>query len=64
MKVKGQHGEFDYLHPAIKQQIEVAEGERISIRVKSNQVSGEYEILDYFIPGVLTLEWRPGTTLD
>lgn len=64
MKMKGQHGEFEYLQPAVKRQIEISEGERISIRAKSKQASEEGEVLSYFIPGVLTLEWRSGTTLD
>lgn len=64
MKMKGQYGEFDYLQPAVKRQIEISEGERISVRIESKQVIEEGEVLSYFIPGVLTLEWRSDTTLD
>lgn len=64
MKIRGQDGEFEYLRPAVKRQIEIGEGEQVSVKVKDAQTGEEGEVLNYFIPGVLTLEWRSGTTLD
>jgi hypothetical protein len=48
-----------------RRRIEIEQGERISIRVmdRKTEPPKEEEIIVYFMPGVLTLEWEQGKTL-
>ncbi|HUV53033.1 MAG TPA: hypothetical protein VMW64_08170 [Dehalococcoidia bacterium] len=69
MKIKGQQGEFGWLRqgePVPKRQIEIGEGERLEVqlvRVLGNGKTNGEMIMDFFMPGMLTLEWEQGKTL-
>lgn len=69
MKIIGQHGEFGWIgskecpQPVPQRQIEIEEHERISVCVKDKLTGEEKEILGYFMPGVLTLQWEQGAKL-
>jgi len=69
VKIKGEHGEFGRLpggEPIPKRQIEIGEGERLElqlVRLLDNGRAREM-IIDFFIPGVLTLEWEQEATLE
>lgn len=69
MKIIGQHGEFGWIgppecpQPVPQRQIEIDENERISVRVKNKVTGEEKEVIGYFMPGVLTLQWERGTKL-
>lgn len=69
MKIKGQHGEFGRLpsgEPIPKRQIEIGEDERLELqlvrRLDGNPV--REMVIDFFMPGVLTVEWEQGATLE
>lgn len=70
MKIKGQHGEFGWLgtgEPVPKRQIEIGEGERLEVQLVRLLADGKTSremIIDFFMPGVLTLDWEQGKTLE
>ena len=69
MKIKGQQGEFGWVRigePYPKRQVEIGEGERLEVqlvRLLDNGKTNREMILDFFMSGVLTLEWEQGKTL-
>jgi len=70
MKMIGQHGEFGWLEKKGVQgsvsirEIEVEENERLAIVVRDKNTGKEEEIMGFFLPGVLHLEWEGGRTLS
>lgn len=66
MKIKGQHGEFGWAgaghYPVPKRQIEIERGERIKIVVV--QGGKERGVMDFFIPGVLTVDWEADAKIE
>ena len=70
MKIKGQHGEFgwagppEFPQPVSKRQIEIDENERLSVKVKNKETGEEEEVMGFFMPGVLTLDWDNGARID
>ncbi|MBA7631311.1 hypothetical protein ES703_38841 [subsurface metagenome] len=68
MKIKGQHGEFGWAetphshHPVPKRKVEIEEGERI--KIMAGQQGKEQEVMDFFIPGVLTVDWEADAKIE
>lgn len=63
MLIVGQHGEFGQLRngePVPRRQIQIEDDERLSIRVRDKNTGEEREVMGFFMPGVLTLEWEQG----
>lgn len=66
VEILGQHGEFgwtgtgDAIHPVPKRKIEIEENERLRIILKDTKTGKERELMGFFLPGVLTVEWEMG----
>ena len=63
MRILGQHGELweEETKLSAKRKIEIEEGERLEIWVV--QDGKKADIIDFFVPGVLAVEWERGARL-
>lgn len=67
MKVKRKYGfENGTKKGVAKREIEIEEGERLSVRVldRRREPPEEKEIIAFFMPGVLTLQWERDTKIE